>query len=70
MIELAAVRDPTAIAHTLAAAVNSQPSQGQTVEQGLMTSLSGRRLLLVFDNCAHLIDAAASLAHRIVTQCA
>ncbi len=70
MIELAAVRDPTAIAHTLAAAVNSQPSQGQTVEQGLMTSLAGRRLLLIFDNCEHLIDAAASLAHRIVTQCA
>ena len=70
LIELAAVRDPAAIAHAVAAVVNSQPSPGQTIEQGLVTSLAGRRLLLIFDNCEHLIDAAASLAHRIVTQCA
>jgi predicted ATPase len=69
MIELAAIRDPPAIAHALAAAVNAQPSQGQTIEQGLLTSLVGRRLLLILDNCEHLIEAAASLAHRIVTQC-
>jgi predicted ATPase/class 3 adenylate cyclase len=70
MIEFAAIRDIAAIPHALAAAVNAKPSQGQTIEQGLITSLVGRRLLLIFDNCEHLIEAVASLAHRIVTQCA
>jgi predicted ATPase len=70
LVELAAVRDPAAIAHAAAAVLNVAQQPGKVIEQSLVTALAGRRLLLVLDNCEHLIDAAASLAHQIVTQCA
>jgi class 3 adenylate cyclase len=70
LVELAAVRDPAAIAHAAAAVLNVAQQPGKVIEQSLVTALAGRRLLLVLYNCEHLIDAAASLAHQIVTQCA
>jgi len=35
----------------------------------LLSSLRERQTLFVFDNCEHIIDAAARLAHEILTQC-
>jgi predicted ATPase/DNA-binding SARP family transcriptional activator len=32
----------------------------------LLTALEGRRVLLVLDNCEHVVDAAARLAHRLL----
>ncbi|MFF5262992.1 BTAD domain-containing putative transcriptional regulator [Actinomadura viridis] len=32
----------------------------------LVTALEGRRMLLVLDNCEHVIEAAARLAHRLL----
>lgn len=69
LAELAAVREPSAIAHALAAVLNVAQIPGNSIEESLIKTLAGRRLLLVLDNCEHLIDAAASLARRMVTQC-
>ncbi|MEV0378815.1 BTAD domain-containing putative transcriptional regulator [Nonomuraea sp. NPDC050643] len=35
----------------------------------LAEELAGRRMLLVLDNCEHLLDAAATLAERLLTEC-
>ncbi|MFI0484684.1 ATP-binding protein [Actinomadura sp. 9N215] len=35
----------------------------------LVSALSGRRLLLLLDNCEHLLDAAARLADRVLAGC-
>jgi predicted ATPase len=35
----------------------------------LVTALAGRRLLLVLDNCEHLIEAAAALADTLLAAC-
>ncbi|NRQ37595.1 AfsR/SARP family transcriptional regulator [Nonomuraea sp. NN258] len=35
----------------------------------LVAALSGRSLLLVLDNCEHLVEAAAALAHRLLGSC-
>ncbi|MCQ0014715.1 ATP-binding protein [Actinomadura madurae] len=35
----------------------------------LVTALSGRRLLLLLDNCEHLLDAAARLAEAVLENC-
>ncbi len=60
-VDLGTVTDETLIASAVAAAIGVS---GQTQDSlaGLVAILSGRRLLLVLDNCEHLIDAAASLA--------
>ncbi|WP_019631259.1 AfsR/SARP family transcriptional regulator [Actinomadura atramentaria] len=35
----------------------------------VVRALAGRRLLLVLDNCEHLLDAAARLADRVLAEC-
>ncbi|WP_232661018.1 BTAD domain-containing putative transcriptional regulator [Pseudonocardia sp. TRM90224] len=36
----------------------------------LVAAISGRKLLLVLDNCEHVVDAAAQLAHAVLAACA
>jgi predicted ATPase len=69
LIELAAVGDAAATGHAVAGALGVAQQPGLTIEQSVAAALSRRRLLLVLDNCEHLIDAAAALAHDIVTHC-
>jgi hypothetical protein len=69
LVELAAVGDPDAIGHAVAGALGIAQQSGRTIAQSLVAALSRRRLLLVLDNCEHLIAAAAELAEDIITQC-
>ncbi|WP_197086930.1 winged helix-turn-helix domain-containing protein, partial [Bradyrhizobium sp. LTSPM299] len=66
-IDLAALTDPelvpTAIASALGFAV-----QTQDPVVGLLAFIGDRRILLVLDNCEHVIGVAAALAERIVSE--
>ena len=44
------------------------PGQADPVRR-IMSALVDRQLLLVFDNCEHVIDDAAGLAHRLLAGC-
>ena len=68
-VQLASVLDPAATGHAVAAVFGVTQQPGQTIEQSIIEALGRRRLLLVLDNCEHLIDAAAALARAIVAQC-
>ena len=68
-VQLASVLDPAATGHAVAAVFGVTQQQGQTIEKSIVESLGRRRLLLVLDNCEHLIDAAAALAGAIMAQC-
>lgn len=68
-VPLAAVTDPAATAHAVAAVVGVTQQTGRTVEQSVAAALVGRRLLLVLDNCEHLIDEASSVERAIIDQC-
>jgi predicted ATPase/DNA-binding winged helix-turn-helix (wHTH) protein len=66
-IDLAALTDPqlvpTAVASALGFAV-----QTQDPVVGLLAFIGDRRILLVLDNCDHVIGVAAALAERIVSE--
>ena len=68
-IELAAIADTAAIGHAVAAVLGVAQQPGKTIDQSVVAALAGRQLLLVLDNCEHLIDATASLAGQIIAQC-
>lgn len=70
LVELGSVGDPMATSHAVAAVLGVAQQPGKTVEQSIVAALSGQRLLLVLDNCEHLIDTVASLTQQIITQCA
>ena len=55
--------------HAIAAALRLQQRQGLDIEATVIEYLGTRELLLVMDNCEHLLDAAAGLVDQIVTQC-
>ena len=66
VFELAAVTDPAAVPDALAALLGITQQPGKTVGESVADALEGRVRLLVFDNCEHLLDAAAELIEAIL----
>ncbi len=68
-VQLASVLDPAATAHAVAAVLGVTQQQGQTIEQSIVEALGARQLLLILDNCEHLINEAAALTRAIMDHC-
>ena len=66
LIELAPVSDPALIPGMVAAALGIELGHAKTPLNALAQGISRFRVLLVLDNCEHLIDAAAALAEAIL----
>ena len=64
--ELAAVTDPAAVPDGVAAVLGITQQPGKTLADSVAVALEGRVRLLVFDNCEHLLDAAADLIEAIL----
>jgi predicted ATPase len=70
VFELAAVTDPAAVPDAVAAVLGITQQPGNTVSESVATALEGRIRLLVFDNCEHVLDAAADLIEAILAHSA
>ena len=68
--ELAAVADPAAVPDAVAAVLGIIQQPGKSVSESVAAALEGRVRLLVFDNCEHVLDAAASLVEAILAHSA
>jgi predicted ATPase/DNA-binding CsgD family transcriptional regulator len=66
LAELAAVRDPAQVAAAVAAALGIRGLPSVAAAEALAHALAGRQLLLVLDNCEHVIGAAAELCGRLL----
>jgi predicted ATPase/DNA-binding SARP family transcriptional activator len=64
LAELAAITDPAEVPAAICAALGLRPAAAELTAQ-----LAGRQLLIVLDNCEHLIDACAQVAHEILGTC-
>ncbi len=69
LVELAPVTGPAAVAGAVASVLGVQESPGQKLADTLVARLSRRRLLLVLDNCEHLLPACAELADALLRGC-
>ncbi len=69
LVELAPLADPELIPKTVASALNLPEIPGKTVLQSVEDYLRAKRLLLILDNCEHLLDACARLADRLLRAC-
>ena len=70
LFELAAVTDPAAVPDAVAAVLGITQQPGKTVSESVAAALEGRVRLLVFDNCEHVLDAAADLIEAVLGQSA
>src|SRR5262249_16621224 len=66
----APVTDPDAVWETLAASLQVQAFPGRSLEESVLEYLAAKRLLLVLDNCEHLLDAVARQVDAITARCA
>ena len=68
-IDLLGVTDPSMIASAVSRAAKLSEDRSDPLA-GLVRRLASQRVLLVFDNCEHLLDAAAEFIASILTSCA
>ena len=64
-VDLSLITDPRLVASALAAALGLAITS-QNPLPGLVAALAGKDMLVVLDNCEHVIEAAAALAEGII----
>ena len=69
MVELAPLTDPGLVPGAVAAAVGVAEQPGRSIEDLLVQALAPKSLLLLLDNCEHLLDAVAGLVERLSQHC-
>lgn len=65
-VGLDAATDAAAVAAATAAALGVREQRDQSLHDALLDYVSGRDLLMVFDNCEHVIDDAATLIEQLL----
>src|ERR1700688_4669064 len=68
IVELASLSDPGLVPSTVAATLGLKLA-GEISAESVARAVGGRHLLLVLDNCEHVIDAAANLAETLTRLC-
>jgi predicted ATPase/class 3 adenylate cyclase len=68
-VDLAALDDADLVPDVVASTLGLRPQPGMATEDAVVDGLRPRRLLLLLDNCEHVIDRAAELASRIARTC-
>ncbi|MEY2397398.1 MAG: hypothetical protein QOJ00_572 [Actinomycetota bacterium] len=69
LVELAGVADPAHVGGTIASSLGLRDDLGRASAASLAKAVAGRHLLLVLDNCEHLVDAVAAFAAELLTHC-
>src|SRR5262249_17541726 len=69
LVELAPLADPALVPQAVAVALGVREAPGLPLSSSLADFLGDRTMLLVLDNCEHLIEAAAGLADGLLRNC-
>ena len=68
-VELAGLHDPSLVPQTVADTLGIQGTGQKGPRESLVEFLRSRELLLVLDNCEHLVDACTALAESLLRTC-
>ncbi len=68
-VDLASLSDPALVPAALAAAIGRTPAPDTPLADALALALRPRQMLLLFDNCEHLLAATADLVGALLTRC-
>jgi predicted ATPase len=69
LAELAPLSDPALLPRTVAASMDVPEQVGRPPEDVLANYFENKNLLLVLDNCEHLVDAVARLVDDLLVTC-
>src|SRR5262249_4417708 len=68
-VELAALSDPLLVPQAVASVVGAPERAGRTVTESLADALRPKHLLLVLDNCEHLVATCVELIEALLLTC-
>lgn len=69
LVELAPIADPALVPQTVGTALGIRELSGRAIQDLLIDFLHTKQLLLILDNCEHLIDTCAQLADQLLRTC-
>ena len=69
VVELVSVTEARFLATEILSALGVDAGALSAAEEQLLHVLARRRLLLVLDNCEHILEPVADLAHRLLSRC-
>ncbi len=67
LVELASVREAAHVAPAIAGVLGVREEPDRPVVDSIVDHLAGRKLLIVLDNCEHLVDECAQVVHTLLT---
>ncbi len=68
MVELAPLSDPRMVVSEIAQTMGVSLNSGEPQTQLLIDALAGQKLMLILDNCEHLLEAVADVASELLAQ--
>jgi predicted ATPase/DNA-binding CsgD family transcriptional regulator len=69
VVELASLADPSLVPQSVASTLGLREQPGRSPTETLSDYLRPRKVLLVLDNCEHLVEACAELAEALLHSC-
>ena len=69
LVELASLVDPLLVPQTIAATLEIRESSGRPMDTLLTDYLRGKEMLMILDNCEHLLSASAQIASTLLQAC-
>ncbi len=69
LVELANITSSDSVARAVAETLEVQEGPGRSLTESIVNSLRPRRMLLILDNCEHVVDGAADLARAVTEGC-
>ena len=65
-VDLAPISDPELVSSVTGQALGMRQQQGQRVDEAIAQWLKRKKLLIIFDNCEHVLEPVAQLAESIL----
>ncbi len=70
LVELASLSDPNMVPNAVAAALAIRERDRAPLTKMLVDALRDKHLLLLLDNCEHVLEGSAALVHELLRSCA
>src|SRR6202011_4806884 len=69
LADLASLRFPQLASSVVSKALSISQFHDRSIDEAIVAALKRKKMLLIFDNCEHVVDDVAKLADTILKQC-
>ncbi|MDQ6767560.1 MAG: NB-ARC domain-containing protein [Candidatus Eremiobacteraeota bacterium] len=69
LADFAAITDPELVSSIIAKELGMAQAEGRRVDESIASWLKRKKLLLILDNCEHVLEVVASIAAAIIRSC-